>query len=199
MSKTLKPPKTIQEQISLMESRGIIFDDIEKAKKILIEHNYYRLTGYMYQFKENGSKYKNGIRFKKIYAIYDFDKSLRTCLFELIGILEISFKTKLAYFMCHKYGSDFYVKKDIFKDGYLYKNFKKIIKKCINQSKDKLFIKHHMEKYGRFPFWVLVEILSFSNISKLFSNINTVDKKEFLREYYSYGLKFLKIGLKVFQ
>jgi len=75
----------------------------------------------------------------------------------------------------------------------LYFYFIGTISRCIKQSKNELFVKHHLKNYnGRFPFWVLVEILSFSNISKCFKNINTADKKEFLKSYYNYGVKFFE-------
>jgi len=37
-------------------------------------------------------------------------------------------------------------------------------------SKDSLFVIHHAEKYeGKMPLWVIVELISFTNLSKLYS------------------------------
>jgi len=47
----LKPPKTIEEQIKLLEERGIVIDDYDFTKVFLENNNYYRLMGYAYQFK----------------------------------------------------------------------------------------------------------------------------------------------------
>lgn len=42
-----KPYLTIDEQIKLLSSdRGLIIDDINKAKEALLNLNYYRLSGY---------------------------------------------------------------------------------------------------------------------------------------------------------
>jgi len=183
----LKPPKTIEEQISLLKSRNIIIDDIESVKVFLQNNNYYRLMGYAYQFKIDEGNYQLNTNFSTLTEIYDFDKLLRQILFPLLEDFEISFKTKLAYFLCHKYGTECHLREDIFKNLQYYFDFITTLLRNIKQSSKQLFIKHHNDKYdGRFPFWVLIEILSFSTISKLFKNLNNKDKSEFLKLHYGY-------------
>ncbi len=101
--------------------------------------------------------------------------------------------------MCNKYNSEFYLDINIFQNPKFYFGFISSINRCIAQSRSELFVKHHLEKYkGRFPFWVLTEMLSFSNISKLFKNINTADKKEFSRTYYSYDSEIFENWIQYF-
>ena len=39
-----------------------------------------------------------------------------------------------------------------------------------NYYKDSLIVKHHKKKYnGKLPLWVMVELMSFSNLSKFYS------------------------------
>ena len=143
---------------------------------------------YAYQFKISKESYEINTKFSTIVGIYNFDKSLRQIILPLLEDLEISFRTKLAYFMCHKYGNEFYLKENIFINPEWYSDFINTMEKCIKQSERELFVKHHLRKYdSRFPFWVLIEILSFSTISKIFKNINTTDKNEFSRFYYKYN------------
>ena len=183
----LKPAKTIEEQITLLEERGIIIDDYDFAKFCLTNNNYYRLMGYAYQFKTEKEVYLENTNFSTIAKIYDFDRSLRQIIYPLLEVLEISFRAKLAYFMCNKYNNEFYLDINIFINAEWYFYFISTINRCIRQSKNELFIKHHLENYnGRFPFWVLIEILSFSSVSKFFNNINNVDKNEFSKNYYKY-------------
>ena len=189
----LKPPRTIEEQITLLDERGILIDDYGQLKDILINNNYYRLMGYAFQFKTDENGYAKGTKISRILNIYNFDRSLRQLISPLIEIIEVSFRTKIAYFMCHKYGSEFYLEESIFLSNLWYSDFISTVDKCIKQSKNELFIKHHLKKYnGRFPFWVLIEILSFTSISKFFKNINTADKNEFSRSYYKYDSKILE-------
>lgn len=195
----LKPPKTIEEQIKLLEERGIIIDDYDFTKVFLENNNYYRLMGYAYQFKTEQEAYIKDTKFTTIEKIYNFDRSLRQIIFPLLEVLEISFRTKLAYFMCHKYGNEFYLKENIFRNPEWYSDFISAVDRCIKQSKSELFVKHHLAKYyGRFPFWVLIEILSFSTISKFFKNINTTDKNEFSRFYYKYDSKIFENWIQHF-
>lgn len=89
--------------------------------------------------------------------------------------------------MCNKYDNEFYLDVDIFIKAEQYFSFISTISRYVRQSKNELFVKHHLGKYnGRFPFWVLIEILSFSSVSKFFNNINNADKNEFSRFYYKY-------------
>ena len=164
----------------------------EDAKNFLENNNYYRLMGYAFQFKKDKDYYIPGTKFSTIAGIYNFDKLLRRIILSLIEELEISFKTKLAYFLSHKYGSECYLKKEIFIKNESYLDFKNIIKKNIKQSNSELFVKYHLIKYdGKFPFWVLIEILSFSAISKFFENLNNLDKNHFSKSYYKYDAVFI--------
>ena len=51
-----KPYKSIQEQIDLLQSRGLIIDDPSDAIHYLHHLNYYRLAGYWLSFEENQLK-----------------------------------------------------------------------------------------------------------------------------------------------
>ncbi|MBM3700689.1 MAG: Abi family protein [Actinobacteria bacterium] len=189
----LKLPKTIEEQISLLRSRNIIIKDTDEVKFFLENNNYYRLMGYAFQFKSNKEVYRPGTNINAIIGIYNFDKFLRHIIIQQLEDFEISFRTKLAYYLSHQYGSECYLKKDIFLDQRLYFDFINTIEKNIKQSVNEQFVKHHFSKYdGRFPFWVLIEILSFSVVSKLFKNLNNSDRNYFSKHYYNYDAEFVE-------
>ena len=195
----LKPPKTIDEQISLLKSRNVIIENAESTRDFLKNNNYYRLMGCAYQFKIDDDFYEANTNFLTIIGIYNFDKLLRQILFPLLEEFEISFKTKLAYFLCHKYGTECYLKESIFNNLQYYFEFISTAYRNIKQSSKQLFIKHHIEKYeGRFPFWVLVEILSFSTISKFFKNLNNKDKNDFLKLYHGYDANIFENWIEHF-
>ncbi len=48
--KELKPAREFSEQLSILENRNMVVDDHDAAMKALKSMNYYRLTGYSYQF-----------------------------------------------------------------------------------------------------------------------------------------------------
>ena len=70
----LKEPKTFDEQIDLLKSRGLIIGDEDKAKFILSNINYYRFSAYLIHFKKEDETYKENITFEHIYNLYLFDK-----------------------------------------------------------------------------------------------------------------------------
>jgi len=47
----MKPTLTLHEQINLLKSRGLIFNDKDDIENILFRHNYYRLSGYWRKFQ----------------------------------------------------------------------------------------------------------------------------------------------------
>ena len=46
--------KTIDEQIEILRSKGMVFGDYDKAREILLRENYFFLNGYRSPFLMNG-------------------------------------------------------------------------------------------------------------------------------------------------
>ena len=51
-----KKVKTIEEQIEILKTRGMIFEDEKKAKEILRDIGYYRLGFYWFYFQKSRKK-----------------------------------------------------------------------------------------------------------------------------------------------
>ena len=84
-----KPYLTIDEQIKLLSSdRGLIIDDINKAKEALLNLNYYRLSGYSLTLRKNNKFYK-GTHFDDILQIYNFDRDLRVLIFSYLAVVAV--------------------------------------------------------------------------------------------------------------
>lgn len=113
----MKEFKTIDEQIELLKTRNIIFNDENKAKEILLNGNYYNIiNGYKDLFlnPENKNLYKSGTTFEEIYALYEFDRQLRSLFLEYILKIENSMRALIAYYFSQEYGNDNYLKLDNF-------------------------------------------------------------------------------------
>lgn len=163
---------------------GMDVADIIFAREVLKTINYYRFTGYALQFrkKPNESRYVDGITFEQVYRIYKFDEVLRDILRRYIEKSEIYYRTQIAYgFSVVKCTTppyeQHYDERNFFnKKGYneVMDNFAKEK----NYYKDSLVVKHHKEKYAsRMPLWVMVELMSFSNLSKLYSSMYFSEKE----------------------
>lgn len=101
----LKEPKTFKEQLNILKDKNVIIDNEELALNTLSKINYYRLSAYGLTLKKKDKDlYKDGVSFRQIKRIYDFDKRLRELLLYHLEIVEVEFRTKIAYFMCMTLG-----------------------------------------------------------------------------------------------
>lgn len=177
-SQQLKPPLTIEEQINLLESRGLIIDDRDEAIKFLTDNNYYRLNIYFHKSMESQDHFYEGITLRKIINLYENDRWLRNNILAVLEPLEIRLKTVIAYYLGCKYGSDAFYNENICENKKYYNEIFKYFQQEIDRNKKDSVIKHHNHKYGgKFPIWVVVEYFSFHTISKYYKNLLSIDKK----------------------
>lgn len=98
-----KPWQSVNQQLTILESRGMTFIDKAKAEQILAHINYYRLSGYWYPFRQmmlDSSRSDNFIQdttFENVLNIYLFDKQLRLLCLRALESIEMSVRTNIAY------------------------------------------------------------------------------------------------------
>lgn len=183
--------------MEILKSRGCSIEDESFCLQKLQEINYYRLTAYFLPFKKKCGNYQQNTSFKNVIKIYDFDKSLRHILFSCIEEIEIFLKSNIAYYHAHKYGSLGYRKKDNFSERHNHSKFIELINKEIENNKNVLFVKHHLEYYsGEFPLWVLMELFTFGMLSHFYADLKTADKKIISRNLYQTIPKYTESYLR---
>ncbi len=188
--KSIKPATSYEEQVKIYINRNMIVNDIKKAQTILSEINYYRFSGYTYLFRDGFDSFNNCISFEKIYDIYCLDEELRNIVIYYISKIEINIKTRIAHELARKYDPLMYLNNKYFFNKDKHNEFIKIVNNQISKRKSFLFVEHHNNFYGgKFPIWVIVEILTLGNISKLYNNLLTADKKLISSKYYSINQK----------
>lgn len=78
-----KPHLTLDGQVALLRSRGLVVDDDADAAQWLSRVGYYRLSGYWYVFRaqRNGTPrddhFVAGTTFDQVVALYEFDRRLK--------------------------------------------------------------------------------------------------------------------------
>ena len=74
-----KQIKSFDDQISILKSRGMVIKDEVRAKQILQNICYYRLSGYWYPLLADKQQhlFKPGSTFEQAYDLYKFDSELR--------------------------------------------------------------------------------------------------------------------------
>ena len=91
----MKLHKSYTDQVALLKSRGLIIQDESQAAKVLETVNYYRLSGYLHEFKKNGEDcYIDGLSFEKVLALYHFDAKLTRVLMYALEDVEESLNTQ---------------------------------------------------------------------------------------------------------
>ena len=78
--------KTIDEQIEILKNRNLDIEDIEKARLLLNDNNYYYLiNGYKELFinkNYKNDKFIKGSKLEEIYNLYEFDRKIRIIFLE---------------------------------------------------------------------------------------------------------------------
>ena len=196
----LKKPLTFSEQVEKLNEHGIIIKDAEKkaVEEYLGHVNYYKLTGYTLQFRKEAesSNFATPHTFSEIKKLYDFDADMRQMLRGYLEIVETYCKTQIANsFALEKcmtppydqhYDEANYFNKIGFQ--HIMQNFGK------EQSyyADSLIVLHHMKKYaGKMPLWVMMELMSFSSVSKFYKAMFVSSQKRISKNF---GVGFRTLG-----
>lgn len=175
-----KRATTVDEQIEILESRGLHIEDKEKAKEILQDVGYYRLGFYLFPFeksyptlKNRTHEYKNGASFEDAVSLYYFDFDLRLLLSRYLNRIEIAFRTELVYYLSNKYkeNSIWFADKSILDKQYVADFEKKVYTSDFRRYPS---IRRHHQAYpnDRFaPAWKTLEFMTFGAVLKLYENL----------------------------
>jgi abortive infection bacteriophage resistance protein len=171
-----KPSIDIKQQVSQLITRGLIIKDTSLAERYLSNISYYRLAGYWWPMQSNNivHTFKPNSTFENVIAIYNFDQELRILLFDVIEKIEIGFRTRLIHHLAEEISPWWFEDVSNFKDPDNHVEILGAIDKELLKTKE-VFIKEHYKKYDtdtrRPPCWKTLEIASFGNNSKLYSNL----------------------------
>lgn len=182
-----KKAQSAPEQVQLLKSRGLIFENEKSAVDILTHINYYRFSAYIYPFLEDKENhlFKKNVTFQNILDVYNFDRELRLLIFDAIERIEVSIRTNIIYVLSLKYNPFWLSDKKYFYNEAKY--FSHIIKLKEEFSRsDERFLKHYFSKYSEEipPAWISLEIASFGIVSLLFQNLKSnKDMKEIANRY----------------
>ena len=163
-----KPHLTLEEQLTLLENRGLVVSDRQQAKYYLGHLNYYRLSGYWFPFKQSPTinQFRPNTKFEDILNLYIFDRELRLLILNAIERIEVSIRSKWAYYLCEKYGAHAHLNSNLFRDYQKHSEAVLSLKKSTSKSKEP-FILHLDSTYDELlpPLWAIVEVMTFGQLS----------------------------------
>lgn len=184
---TLKPHKSLTDQVSLLQSRGLIIPDPAAAERFLFNANYYRFSGYLHDFKIPGSNnYIPGLTLDFVKQLYDFDRRFARIIMYALEDVEETLKSRFSYTVTSRNPSDplIYLRPNIYRDYKPYLKFQSLFYEEVDANSNLPFVKHHIQHYGgQLPMWVAVELFTMGNLLALYKNVAATYQKELARSY----------------
>lgn len=206
----LKPWKSVEDQLSLLKSRGLQVDNDQAAKDYLARIGYYRLSGYWYPLRVvdkaastaagkpvRQDVFHAGSRFADVVDLYVFDKKLRLLAMDALERIEMAVRVDIAYLLGQKnpcahevpsclHGN--FTKKTIIHGPDSGKTEHQVwlekYKSLLERARREPFVVHHHQAYnGRLPIWVAIEVWDFGLLSKLFAGMKTADQDQIAAKY----------------
>ena len=189
-----KPFKSIEEQVELLQSRGVKIDSTTAG--ILMREGYYSVVnGYKGPFideertKEAGEdRYRPGTSFDDIYGVFAFDRDLRELTFHHLLRIEALLRTVSCYTFAERHPEcssyldrgSFATQKEYRELGLsnyarnmtrLQATFNNALENPRNEA-----VEHYLHEYGEVPIWVLANTLSFGAIEHFFNLMSREDQ-----------------------
>ena len=197
--------KNLDEQIEILQNKGLIINDFEKTKRILLKENYFFISGYRHLFMKDSKdkSFIQGTTFEELYALFTFDRNIRNIFFKNLLIIENNIKSLISYQMSRKYGfkeKDYLNPKNYSDDSLKVRQVRDVLEKVkrqirVNGKKHAATI-HYITNYGYIPLWILVKVLSFGLVGEFFNIFKECDKQE-LASFYDLDVTTFSIYLNV--
>ena len=189
----MKKATTINEQLQLLKSRGIIISDEEKAREVLMDIGYYRMGFYFFPFEQSYPKlkhrnhlYKPGTDFFDALALYYYDFNLRNTLLQYINWIEVAFRTCMIYELSNKYKNNpvWFVSPNVVNQQFIQYFNQKIYN---DHLRDNAIIQRHHKKYTNdkyAPAWKTIEFMTLGNVLKLYQNLKSIEDKRIISKFF---------------
>lgn len=183
-----KSPHTFAQQITLLQSRGMVISDLAEAEFFLQHSNYYRLSAYWLPFESDHAThtFMPGTNFKDVLNLYLFDRQLRILVLEAIERIEVSVRSTWAYHLAHHSGPHSHLDKNLArKDSWWQENINKLSDEV--RRSDETFIKHLTSTYSEPlpPIWAVCEIMSLGLLSRWYKNLKPMKVRSDIARNYN--------------
>lgn len=172
------------DQVALLNQRGMHIEDDQAAAEFLSRVSYYRLSGYFRHWQRDpqhgDNRFIEGTSFEKIRDLYEAEQKLVNVFDEVLHPIEVLLRTRFA----HAYGqiigpTGTFAHGEGFTQSPLpnaerveehaLTNLDRSKETFVTHYRDEIKQGHHYkpEAYDRMPIWVAVEAFSFGSLSRL--------------------------------
>lgn len=192
-----KTPLTFEDQIQLLESRGLTIPNESQAIAFLQEISYFRLSAYFLPYQQTKDFFIKGVTFDQIIQTYSFDRDLRLLVFDCIERIEIAIRTQVIYRMALHYkdshwqdNQTYFIHPYYNKIGNIvdpYSDLQSIISKAKTARTPEVYIKHYIDKYespANPPSWMCFELLTIGELSRIYTGLRNNNDKKRVAEFF---------------
>jgi len=184
-----KPSLSIPEHIDQWLKRGLLIPDRSRAERYLSVISYYRLSAYSLPFQTGNPdhQFKAACKFEDILGLYVFDRQLRLLILDAIERIEVALRTRMTNVLATHHGPHAYLDPDVFDTRYDHPWLLDQVRRKCDDSQAETFIKHYRAKYtdpALPPIWMVMEILTFKEVSVLFSFLRIREDKQAIAEFW---------------
>lgn len=185
---------TVEEQIALLESKGLLFDDKEQAAKHLGMYGYYNIINsykspYIFKYNDK-TEYLEGTTFEQLFSLFTFDHNLRNSIMSAMLDLEEHIRAVAAEVIAESFGVNHneYLQWKNYRDRHVtYQRFglRSILETLQkNLMSDKDPIKYYREQKGIVPPWILFKGTYFSTLVNFTRLFKEAQKQAFVKKLY---------------
>ena len=178
----MKEYKNSNELLDYIISKGVSVNNKEDALYKIKTYSYYSIINtYKDVFKNTNNEYKKNVSFDEIYALFEFDKNLRSIFLKYSLEIEMILKSLLAEALSSRYGIKDYLLKENFDDTVDETTITEsinVIEEEINKQNGKHeAVTHYIDEYGFVPPFVLTKILTLGELSRLYAMLKQSDRQ----------------------
>lgn len=175
------------------------------AKTVLKDIGYFSLIGgYKTPFINPMTRiYQNNTSFEDVLALYQFDLSLRELVFKYLCQIECKIRQLTAYAFCSKHGES----QSAYLNPQNYNNIKKnasditrliqLLDYHANRNTEHTYVLHQRTVYHNVPLWVLVNTLTYGQLSKFYVLLPFQMQSDISKEFSNINEKSLGQYLKI--
>ncbi len=169
-----KPALSFEEQADQLLGRGLVADRDEIITRLQAV-NYYRLSGYLYPFRNSNDTYQKGTTLTEVWRRYTFDRRLRMLMLDAIERIEVAVRTRLAYSFSHQHGPFGYLdSRNLPGLMHEYDKWRESLSEEYKRSRE-TFVQHFRDKYGDshgdIPLWMAVELMAFGTMLRMYGGV----------------------------
>lgn len=199
MMRYAKPWLPFREQVDRLIARGVLVTSRGTALNLLRTVGYYRVTGYLYPFRQSVTTldgnarghthvldvYREGTSIEDAVDLIEFDRELRLLVLEAVERIEIALRTQIGYSagrvgaFAHEHSHTFVAafseaRADPMTNAAQPSRWEEWLNRVDDRrsSSDEAFVEHFRMKYDdSMPIWALTELLELGHLSRLYAGL----------------------------